>query len=1180
MAVRIKFDESYNAIRPTLVLANRSGVKLGAINATSVNVSDNFNSSFELEFDVYKYNNDGIARVLDDEDGKDTIWDKTVDFKLVWAREWDVWFEIYVQIDEDEDTVKHVSAVSLGEAELSQINLYNIEINTEDDIANDDYVPTVLYDEENPRASLLNRILEKAPHYSIGHVDNRIAGIQRSFSFDNDSIYDALQDIAEEIDCIFIIDSGSNDDGSIKRIINAYDLEAFCPTCGYRDTFVDVCPKCGGDVLNGYGDDTNIYVSVENLAENISYSTDTDSVKNCFKLEAGDDLMTATVINSNPNGSAYIWYISDAVRADMSDELVERLDEYDEAYDYYNTEYELNIPSYIISAYNEVIEKYSEYDDSLNTLSDPMVGYDDLVDAYYDTIDLYYLLNDSLMPNIDTSSTTAEIQAALLIPSNLSPVAVQDLSIISTSTASNAVLAVAKVIVDNRYSVNVNESSVSGNVWTGNFKVTNYSDEEDTCVSSTISVTINDDFETFLKQNIDKALNKVSVEDGTDVSSLFKIDQPQFNEELEKWSLTSLKLFNDACQICLDLLIEQGIADTKTWADKTPNMYDELYYPYYSKLLAIQNEILVREHEIEIVVGGFDAYGNRVYDGVQNFLDDERAFIHDELNFEKFIGTDLWLEFAAYRREDTYSNDNFISDGLNNKELVERAAEFIEDASKEIYKSATLQHSISATLKNLLVMEEFLPIINNFKVGNWIHIKVDDNIYRLRLLSYSIDFDDLDTLSIEFSDVKQYKDGVTDSESIMAQAKSMASSYGAVTRQAGKGNKTYSRVNDWVSDGLSMTHMKIVSAADNQNITWDSHGILCREYLPITDNYSDKQIKIINKGLYVTDDNWRTSKAGIGNFMFYNPRTGQEEEAYGVIADTLVGNLILSQDVGIYNTTGGVVIDEDGIEIISDMTGDSSTPMNLSIGKVYLNSEGEEQTDRAIYIDSDGNVVISGNVKINPSDEYDIETVNDLCNPDSMHQYVEQRVTDMSDLLNTQAATYYTELYGYSQDFLEYRDRMSQCISIDEDRGLVISGYNPATQDISKFETVIDNESIKFKSDDTIVAYVNHELLYIPNAAITTTLRLGKFFVFPRNDDGVSIIWVGDYIPRTINSRGELVLVEVPGAGELVGSSGESSSESENNSESGSITYTGRPSKQEMLAMLEEIENQEVEGGD
>ena len=42
-----------------------------------------------------------------------------------------------------------------------KINIYNYEINTETDIEREDYVPTVLFNENNPKASLLNRILEK-----------------------------------------------------------------------------------------------------------------------------------------------------------------------------------------------------------------------------------------------------------------------------------------------------------------------------------------------------------------------------------------------------------------------------------------------------------------------------------------------------------------------------------------------------------------------------------------------------------------------------------------------------------------------------------------------------------------------------------------------------------------------------------------------------------------------------------------------------------------------------------------------------------------------------------------------------------------------------------------------------------------------------------------------------------
>ena len=1171
--IKLQFDSSHNVIPPTLVLSKRNGTKIGAIPATNIAVSDEFNAYTELTCSVSKYDNDAEYK----------YWDELKDFRCIYVPTWDEWLEAKVTVSETNALEKNLLCRSLCESELSQIMLYDVQINTEDDISRTDYETTVIYDEDNPAGSMLDRLLEKAPHYSIGYVDSRIAGMFRVFDFDNSSIYDAFQEISQECDCIFVFDSGSDETGKPKREINVYDLEAYCYECGNRGTFTLTCPKCGStNIRHGYGDDTSIFVSVNNLAEEIEYETDVDSVKNCFKLEAGDDLMTATIISANPNGSAYIWFLTDEMRADMSSELVARLDSYDAQYEYYNSEYVLNIPSDMITAYNTLVQKYQTYDSSLNTIPSELVGFKSLISVYYDTIDLYLLLSSSLMPDITHADTTAAEQAALLTATNLSPVAVQNISTLSGLTANNSVLAMAKVIVDNRYQVKVNSASYGNGVWTGNFKVTNLSDEEDTSISNTTSITISDDYETFIKQKIDKSLKASSNEDGTDILSLLESTQAQLEVELPKWSLARLNAFYSACQACIDLLIEQNIADDSIWSQKTPNLYDEIYAPYYEKLNAIQAEITLRESEIALIAGTWGVDGSLVVDGIQTLLDKERELIHNALNFKDYIGEELWTEFASFRREDTYRNENYISDGLSNDELFEMANEFLVEANKEIYKSATLQHSISATLNNLLTMEEFAPLLDNFKVGNWIRIEVDGEIYRLRLLSYEIDFNNLDNLRITFSDVKKYRDGVSDSESIMSQAKSMASSYGAVTRQANKGKKSNDRLNDWVTDGLALTNMKIVSAADNQNITWDSHGILCREYLPVSDTYSEKQIKIINKGLYVTDDNWRTSKAGVGNFTFYNPKTGQEEEAYGVIAETLVGNLILSQEVGIYNTTGSVSIDENGIEIISDMTGDDPVPMHMSIGRIYLNSEGEEQTDRAIYIDSDGNVVISGNVKINSSEEYDIETVNDLCNPDSMHQYVERRVTDMSDLLNTQAATYYTELYGYSQEFLGYRDRMSQCVSIDENRGLVISGYNPATQDKSKFETVIDNESIKFKSDDTIVAYVNHELLYIPNAAITTTLRLGKFFVFPRNDDGVSIIWVGDYIPRTFNSNGELVLVENSGWEELVGSEGdgESSGESENNSESGSITYTGRPSKQEMLAMLEEIENQEVEGGD
>lgn len=929
MAVRIKFDNTYNVIQPTFVLATRSGHKLGTIPATNISMEDNFNSAFELEFEVDRYSN-----------GREYhLWDKLLNFKLVWVREWDVWFEMYVTIKDDNDTVKEISCTSLGEAELSQINLYNIEINTEDDIARDDYVPTVLYNSTNPEGSLLNRIMEKAPHYSIKHVDSGIAGMQRTFTFDDTSIYDAFQDIAEELDCIFVIDSGTDDDGSIARSISVYDLEAFCPECGHRDNFMGACPKCGGtNTLPGYGEDTTVFVSTENLADEITFETDTDAVKNCFRLEAGDELMTATVRSCNPNGSQYIWYISDDSKEDMSDELVQKLNAYDTTYDYYYNENVVQPSGSLVNSYNALITKYSGYNEDLVAMPTSIVGYPALMNVYYDTIDLWLFLHDSFMPSPQLDGTTAAQQASLLGSNSLSPVAVQDLSKCSASTASSAVLSMAKTIVDSRYQVKVKSSSLSGNTWTGSFTITSYADETDTADSSVVIVTVNDDYETFTKQKIDKILSKASDDDDVaDIVAIFKLSLDSFKSEIKKYCLSSLNSFSNACQSCLDILIEQGVADKQTWADQNPDLYTSLYLNYYNKMSALADEIKLRESEIAIV------------EGVQNLIEEENAKIQAALDMEDYLGKDLWLELLSYRREDTYSNDNYISDGLDNSELFSRALEFVEAAKKEIYKASTLQHSLSASLKNLLVMKEFKPIVDKFAVGNWIRVKVNDEVYRLRLISYSIDFERLDGLSVEFSDVKKYADGISDSEDILSQAASMATSYNAVVRQAEQGDKSKKQLAEWVTSGLALTKMKIIDNADNQNITWDEHGLLCREYLPITDDYSDKQLKIINRGLYLTDDNWLTSRAGIGDFTFYNPETGQVEEAYGVIADKLVGNLVLSKKVGIYTTDNSIVIDQNGIKI-SDNDGTVSR----------FNNDGTFSLANGNLVYKDGKLSITG----------------------------------------------------------------------------------------------------------------------------------------------------------------------------------------------------------------------------
>lgn len=1076
MAVKIVFDSTRNVQEPTLVLGTKSGRLLGKLPAENIQFKERLNSYSELHFEVQKSSYKSKKKSFNN-------WNLIKDFKLVWVKEWNKWFEIHIELDESSEIKKIISAKSLGDAELSQIYLYDTHINTETDIERQDYEPSILFDEKNPNISILNRIMEKAPHYTINHIALSIKNIQRTFEFDNITIYDAFKKIAEEINCLFSIDCFTDSDGKLKREVNVYDLESYCLDCNSRGEFHDFCNECNSkNIIRGYGKDTSIFISTENLAHNISFSTDEGSVKNCFKLKAGDDLMTATIANCNPNGSSYIWHISEAIKEDMSEELKLLLDEYDEKYEYFNDNYVIEIEESALSAYNALVEIYRETN-NFKTISS-VIGYPALMQLYYDAIDFYLYLNNNFMPDINTE-TDITTQVKKINEYNWSNVAVINVKNCSLSTATNAVLAMAKTIIDSRYQVKVKDESFENNIWTGSFIVTDFSDESNNLLSNEIIVEINDDYKTFVEQKLKKALNK-NKEDNIDIINLFELNETFFKDELKKYSLSNLTYFHTSCQTCLNILIEQGIAD------KTSDLYDKIYIDYYNKLNYIQDEILIREHEISIIKQ------------LQTLLDEKREFIQNSLNFEAFLGVDLWKEFVSYRREDTYSNDNYVSDGLNSAELFRNALDFIDVAKNEIYKSATLQHTISSTLKNLLTIDEFKPIVDYFEIGNWLRIKIDNNIYVLRLIEYEIDFNDLDNLRIAFSDVKFVDDlRLSDLEDITNKAASLASSYNTIARQANKGQKSNEQLYDWVNKGLSLTKIKIIDDTDHQNLTWDSHGLLCKEYLPITDTYDEKQLKLINRGLYLTDDNWLTSRAAIGNFTFYNPKTQKMEESYGVIADTLIGNLVLSEKVGIYNKRNSISLDENGI-IITSNTESEKNEMLFTIQKKETDEDGNTISyTPEMYIDSDGNLVLNGTIKINSSGESTFN-LNDLADEnrfsDKISNQIYEELHGVDGVYSSFNSKYEEIQNNMLTMFNDYKASIGQYM-IFGDNGLILGAST------SSFKTIIDNEGLYFKQGDTIVSYVNNKQLYIPNAVIEQSLVLGKYFVSSSDDGSISIVW-------------------------------------------------------------------------
>lgn len=915
----------------TIVLSTRDKRHLGHLyGIKGVTYSGNMNGANEMSFSIYKNDllkTNDIVFNKQIKKHREYLWDNIVDFKLIWVKELNEYFEIHVSLDDSNDVYKSITATSLCEAELSQVMLYNIEINSlESDVQGGDYKITTFYNDEDHKASLLHRVLECVPHYKIAHVDKSLCNIQRTFSIDGTSVYDFLiGECSEQFDCLFKFDSS-------ERSISVYDLLTVCKECGERGDFQDKCPECGSKNLKYYGKDTTIYVDKNNLTDAIQLSTNVDSIKNCFKLEAGDDTITLAARTLNQNGSdrIYINYASDLNKKcndcgeygyfedkcsrcgstnweytnerikDMPKELVQKLIDYNDLYDSYTDEYEeltlrlYNLTDKIAYYTSSMMPKVKhisnvdyETEADLAYIEYPKEGY------IYIWNDIVYLFDgEKFVPQYDDDAfykslieefVDAETEAEKLTEVNLSPIGLRSVtSSTSLSTVNSAIKNYAKIYVRTGYvKLDIEEGSIEEDengktkvltddegwhygIWKGRLQVINYSDEEDVATTSELTIKFYDNYQEFNTQKIEKNL-KSNDDKENSVFDVLSIEAPKdengeydltdYRKALKLYSHNRLDSFYDALNEALTLL--QEMEQSEEGAD----LY-HLYQEYQKKLYAIRcysedeglGEDDIRQAQIAELEAERDEVNNRMTE------------IQSILNFEEYIG-DLYPIFCAYKREDKYSNSNYISDGLNNAGIIDKANEFIEVAKKELIKSSEQQYTLSATLYNLLVMKEFKELVNNFELGNWIRIRVDGVLYRLRLISYTINFDSIQTIEVEFSTLTKVKDIMSDVESILSSAQSMATSYGSVSKQSEKGQEANNSLNAVVQDGLNSALVQIKNN-DNEEVTYGKHGILLRQHDDIMDDYDDKQCRLTHNSMLYTTDGWKTASLAIGEHKY------------------------------------------------------------------------------------------------------------------------------------------------------------------------------------------------------------------------------------------------------------------------------------------------------------------------
>ena len=136
----------------------------------------------------------------------------------------------------------------------------------------------------------------------------------------------------------------------------------------------------------------------------------------------------------------------------------------------------------------------------------------------------------------------------------------------------------------------------------------------------------------------------------------------------------------------------------------------------------------------------------------------------------------------------------------------------------------------------------------------------------------------------------------------------ISTSFASTTYQAKQGANAMSQFHNLYNEGINSTDFVVKNSTDEE-VVIDSNGINCKSQNDIG-MYGLHQCRVLGNGVYLTDDGWATSpKAAIGLIKL----NGMWK--YGVIADTIIGKMIVGEQLSISNGNESVEITGNGIAL-------------------------------------------------------------------------------------------------------------------------------------------------------------------------------------------------------------------------------------------------------------------------
>jgi len=317
-------------------------------------------------------------------------------------------------------------------------------------------------------------------------------------------------------------------------------------------------------------------------------------------------------------------------------------------------------------------------------------------------------------------------------------------------------------------------------------------------------------------------------------------------------------------------------------------------------------------------------------------------------------------ELNEFIYENTYKNDNIImTDTMSQAEIQDQQEILYEQGVSVLDRISQPRYEFSFDGVNILSIKDFDSILAELNVGCEVTAEVRDGSYITAvLLEISFSFHNPEEFSMTFSNRLRLDNGNYVYSDLM----------GSVIRTNANLAFNFEKFSNWEDNHKSDVSAFITSSLDasvntvinaqNQEITLGANGLRGRTFIA-EGVYDPMQVWLTSSLLVFTSDNWETAKAALGRV------TVDGNTYYGLVAEHLVGNIIIGESIRISNENNTFLVNATGAYLNNAslaITSGSNSRIYLDPGNSFLiqKNSGGSWVDRFRVNTSTGDVTFSG----------------------------------------------------------------------------------------------------------------------------------------------------------------------------------------------------------------------------